>query len=316
MPGLYSSISNDQDIVFADNADFSGADIPSQANGLQDDGQLWIGRTTVPVGETHVVVGNITSSSLTVDFSDPNITIETNGGGAPVEEFILQSGTTPVVPNASGQVGFIGGIDVAGTNPIRSYGVSASQMAVVAQMSQAIAATDPTKIGLCNFDSADFTVDANGFVALAGGGAGQTITGDSGGALSPTAGNWNVLGRSGSKTRGSGSTITVDSPPFSQVGGSGTSVLNSGEFVTATATRTLPATAGLIDGDLVIYYCTTANILTITANTGQTIRHGAGISSTGGTCVSTAIGDSITLRFDATAVSWRSVGSIGLWTTT
>lgn len=177
----------------------------------------------------------------------------------------------------------------------------------------ALAATDGTKVGTCNFNSAQFTVDANGFVSTSGTGIGNTITGDSGGALSPTAGNWNIFGRSGSKTSGSGSTLTVNSPPFSQVGGSGTSVLNSGEFVTATATRTLPATAGLLDGDLVIFFCTTANVLTVTANTGQTIRIGTLVSSSAGTAASTAIGDSLTLRFDATAVSWRAVSVIGTW---
>ena len=177
----------------------------------------------------------------------------------------------------------------------------------------ALAATDGTKVGTCNFNSAQFTVDANGFVSTSGTGIGNTITGDSGGALSPTAGNWNILGRSGSKTSGSGSTLTINSPPFSQVGGSGTSVLNSGEFVTAAATRTLPATAGLLDGDLVIYACTTANALAITANTGQTIRIGTLVSSSAGTATSTAIGDTVTLRFNATAVQWQAVGVVGTW---
>lgn len=177
----------------------------------------------------------------------------------------------------------------------------------------ALAATDGTKVGTCNFNSAQFTVDANGFVSTSGTGIGNTITGDSGGALSPTAGNWNIFGRSGSKTSGSGSTLTINSPPFSQVGASATSVLNSGEFVTAAVTRTLPATAGLLDGDLVIYTCTTAGALVVTANTGQTIRVGTLISSSAGTATSTAIGDSLTLRFDATAVVWRCVSVIGTW---
>jgi len=313
MPGLYSSISNDQDIVFADNADFSGADIPSQANGLQDDGQLWIGRTTVPVGETHVVVGNITSSSLTVDFSDPNITIETNGGGAPVEEFILQSGTTPVVPNASGQVGFIGGIDVAGTNPIRSFGVSAFQMAVVAQMSQAIAATDPTKIGLCNFDSADFAVDANGFVTLTAAGSGvETITGDSGGALSPTGGTINVLGRSGSKTSGSGSTLTVKSPPYSDQAGSTSVTLNSGSFATNAITLTTPVSAGLLDGDK-LEFVATNGVLVIQLAATQVAHLGTSVTSVAGTITGSATGDSISLRYQASTNDWWATSSCGVW---
>lgn len=135
---------------------------------------------------------------------------------------------------------------------------------------------------------------------------------DSGTAI-PVANALNIVGLSGSKTSGAGATVTVKSPPFSQVGSTATSSLNTGEFVTAAVTRTLPATAGLADGDLVIYYCTTASALVITANTGQTIRVGTLVSSSAGSCTSTAIGDSITLRFDATAVSWRAVSLIGTW---
>lgn len=223
-------------------------------------------------------------------------------------------GTTPVIPNGSGNITLSGSTVAAGTTPIQTNSLAANTIAIQVQKSQAIAATDATKIGLCNFDSAKFSVDANGFVTTSGTGVANTITGDSGGALSPTAGNWNILGLSGSKTSGSGSTLTIKSPPFSQVGASATSSLNTGEFVTAAVTRTLPATGGLADGDLIIFYCTSASTLTITANTGQTIRVGASVSSSAGSCASNAIGDSISLRFDATAVSWRAISVIGTWT--
>ena len=143
---------------------------------------------------------------------------------------------------------------------------------------------------------------------------GQTITGDSGGSLSPTSGNWNIVGLSGSKTSGSGSTLTVKSPPFSQGGSSATSSLNTGEFVTAAVTRTLPASAGLADGDLFIYVCTTANALVIQSVTAQKIRLGNVITSAAGSATSTAIGDSLTLRFNATDGFFYAVSSIGNWT--
>jgi len=48
-------------------------------------------------------------------------------------------------------------------------------------------------------------------VAVNGSTVGQTITGDTGGALSPTAGNWNIVGGSnGIDTAGSGSTLTIN----------------------------------------------------------------------------------------------------------
>src|SRR3990167_821180 len=150
-------------------------------------------------------------------------------------------------------------------------------------------------------------------LAVSGSVVGQTITGDSGGALSPTAGNWNIVGLSGSKTSGSGSTMTIKSPPFSQVAASATSSLNTGEFVNGAYTRTLPVSAGLADGDLFIYVCTTASALVIQSVGAQKIRIGSSISSAAGTATSTAIGDSLTLRFNATDGFFYAVSSMGNW---
>ncbi len=152
-------------------------------------------------------------------------------------------------------------------------------------------------------------------IGLTGGGAAvEHLTADSGGQLNPDgSNNFNVFGLSGSKTSGSGSTITVKSPPFSQVGASATSSLNTGEFVTAAVTRTLPASAGLADGDLFIYVCTTAGALVIQSVTAQKIRIGSLISAAAGTATSTAIGDSVTLRFNATDGFFYATNVIGTW---
>jgi len=45
--------------------------------------------------------------------------------------------------------------------------------------------------------------------SLDGSVVGQTITGDSGGALSPTSGNWNIIGVGDTSTSGSGSTLSI-----------------------------------------------------------------------------------------------------------
>lgn len=139
-----------------------------------------------------------------------------------------------------------------------------------------------------------------------------TYTTDSG-VAAPAANNLNILGRSGSKTSGAGSTVTVKSPPFLQLGGSGTSALNTGEFVTAACTRTLPVSAGLLDGDLFIYTCTTAGVLVIQSVGAQKIRIGSALSSAAGTATSSAIGDSLTLRFNATDGFFYAVSSMGNW---
>ncbi len=268
--------------------------------------------TTAAAGDgTKSGVAHFNSTQFTVDAVG---FVSLSGGGLAIDSIGVQTGTNPIAPTAAGLVTINGAVVAAGTNPVRSDGTGANTMAIEVQISQAIAATDATKIGLCNFNSAQFSVDANGFVSTSGTGIPNTITGDSGGALSPTAGNWNILGLSGSKTSGSGSTLTVKSPPFSQVGASATSSLNTGEFVTAAVTRTLPASAGLADGDIFIYVCTTASALVIQAVSAQKIRIGNQITSAAGTITSTAIGDSVTLRFNATDGFFYGVAGWGNWT--
>ena len=132
------------------------------------------------------------------------------GGSAAIDSIGVQNGTNPIFPTAAGLVTINGDTVAAGTNPVRTDGTGANTMAVEVQISQALAATDATKIGLSNFDSAKFTVDANGFVSTAGTGIGQTITGDDMLALSPTLGNWDILGGAGVTTSGAGSTLTID----------------------------------------------------------------------------------------------------------
>ena len=89
-----------------------------------------------------------------------------------------------------------------------------------------------------------------------------------------------LTGESGSKvTNSGGGAFVVRSPDYLDVNGTGTSLVNTGEFVTGAYTRTLPTTAGLVDGDLVEFICTSSSILTITANTGQTIRLGNTVSA-------------------------------------
>ena len=305
----------ENDVVVGKNLNFDNSASPPHLGILDAAGKLPIGTgNTAPTPE--ILGGSITSplGTLSIGYSSPNITIDLTGGGAGIDSIAVQTGISPVVANPSGTVEIDGEVVSSGTNPIRTSGTAASALAVQVQISQAIASTDATKIGLSNFDSSRFTVDGNGFVSLNASGVGETITGDSGGALSPSSGNWTIAGLSGSKTSGSGSTLTVKSPPFSQIGSSATSVLNSGEFVTAAVTRTLPASAGLADGDLFIFVCTTAGALVVQSVSAQKIRVGSNISSAAGTATSTAIGDSLTLRFNATDGFFYAVSSIGTWT--
>lgn len=300
----------------------NGAVVVAGTNPLRSNGtgantmalEVQISQAIASTDATKIGLANFDSASFSVD-SNGFVTLK--GGTEAIDSIGVDAtsggGTNPVLPTVAGLVTVNGAIVSASTTPVRTVSTAANVYQVQIQTSQAIVAADANKIGLSNFDSTSFAVAATGFVTLSTTGAGKTITGDSGGALSPTANNWNILGLSGSKNSGSGSTLTVKSPPFSQVGSSATSSLNTGEFVTAAVTRTLPVSAGLADGDLFIYSCTTAGALVIQAVGSQKIRLGTLLSSAAGTATSTAIGDSITLRFDATQGFFMTVGSIGNW---
>lgn len=156
----------------------------------------------------------------------------------------------------------------------------------------------------------------NTTISLTGGGiAVEHLTGDSGLQLNPDgSNNFNIFGLSGSKVSGALSTLTIKSPPYADAAGSATSTLNSGYFVTGAFTLTLPASAGLADGDLFEYVATSAAAMVIQAVGTQKIRIGSGISSAAGTATSIAIGDSISLRFRASDGFFYATSVIGSWT--
>lgn len=79
-------------------------------------------------------------------------------------QLAVQTGTSPVVP-AANTITFNGATVAAGTNPVRTDGTGPSTVALEVQFSQAIASTNATNVGLAAFNSAQFTVDANGFVS-------------------------------------------------------------------------------------------------------------------------------------------------------
>ena len=160
----------DGTIMFADNVDFSGSNTPAAQ--ITTNGQFLIGSTAAP----HIRPGTLTSTggTVTITYSSPNVNLETTGGQA-TTKFDVQAntapGTDPVVPTALGVV-VVNGAAVANHSVVletRSRAANAYNLEI--QYSASAAATDATKSGVAHFDSAAFTVDANGFVQLLGTGA-------------------------------------------------------------------------------------------------------------------------------------------------
>jgi hypothetical protein len=137
-------------------------------------------------GTTITIVGNPGTHTLTASLI---------GGGPSIQTINLQSGGTPIAPTA-GAITFNGTTVTAGTNPVQTFGTLPSTMDLRVQLSQAIASTDATKVGLSNFSSAQFGVDANGFVTLTGGSGPSlmTLSDDVGTSITPSSGNIQLVG--------------------------------------------------------------------------------------------------------------------------
>lgn len=369
------------------------------------------------------VVGNPATNTLTFSLT---------GGSAAIDSIGVDgtsgTGTNPVLPTALGLISTNGAVVAASTTPVRTISTAPNVYQVQIQTSQAIASTDATKIGLCNFDSSHFSVDANGFVTLSGGGqaidsfitnvagpvdpngSGQILVNASattftdgtvantlktevqsaahtiligagpntastplapsatlgvpiisngaaadpsygtaliaGGGTAATSFNINGAVYSGTTTTSALQAATLTSGQLliggtttpaaaTLTAGTGISILNgnnsitisasgsglawsdqsgafnavasNGYFITNTSTSTLPASPS--EGDYIAYIVDTTNILTIQANTGQTIRIGTTLSTTAGTCANTARGDSIELIYRATGAVWCSLAA-------
>ena len=139
-----------------------------------------------------------------------------------------------------------------------------------------------------------------------------TYTADTGSAT-PAANNLNILGGPGVTTSASGSTVTINSVVFTDQSASTAILSDSGSFCTNGAGIILDLPAAPSQGELIEVVCTTANAVAIDAPVGDFIRAGALITSSGGTLTSTAIGDSVVMRFSNADQTWYCTSIIGTW---
>lgn len=174
----------------------------------------------------------------------------------------------------------------------------------------AVPGTGVTKGTAC-YSSVDFVV-TNGFVEILGSSSGAItqINADTG-TTTPVAGNINIFGGPGVRTTGIGDTLSITSVEFNDVAAPIGLATDTGYFSSGAIVLTLPAVAG--QGELIEIYCVTAGAI-VTANVGQTIGVGSGISAVGGTATSLAVGDSLILRYNAANARWCALSAMGSWT--
>lgn len=261
----------------------------------------------------------VTAGHVTLNSTGAGQTITGNSGGALVPTAgnwdIVGTGSITTVGLASTLTAQLTGLTDhavlvgAGTATITKLTVGTNGQVLIGAT-----AADPAFATLTSSDgSITFTTGANSLSLQVAGGTtvGKTITGDTGGALSPTAGNWSILGGPGITTTGSGSTLTINSVVFTDTTAT-TMAVDNGYFATAAGTYNLPASAA--QGELIIIVADTSGAVVVDAPTSNFIRIGNGLSSSSGTATSTAQGDSLTLRYRASTSTWIAVGVTGNWT--
>lgn len=139
------------------------------------------------------------------------LTVSLAGGGVAIDQINVDAntapGTDPVLPDGAGQISITGAQvanGVVGANVIRTDSLAANAFTIEVQRSAAVAATDSTINGVSHYNSAQFAVDANGFVSLTGGGmAIDSFTTDVAGPVTPDgAGNVAFTGSTSTYSNG------------------------------------------------------------------------------------------------------------------
>lgn len=244
-----------------------------------------------------------------VSFDDTMFTVDENGfvqligGGAGIDSINVDTstapGTDPVVADAGGMITVTGAQVAAGTvgtNVIRTDSLVANTYTIEIQRATTAASPTLTANGVSHFDSDLFTVDSSGFVSASSTGLGQTITGDTGGSLSPTAGNWDVLGGHDINTAGVGSTLTVHLDNAITLGdlavlGAGVNALTAttGDINIAAGNFELPATNAALTQGVISQSGSSLRFHTF-GNTNIFIGSGAGNGTLSGADNNTGIG--------------------------
>ena len=173
-----------------------------------------IGSAGTPVQD--VFAGNLTGTLLTA--SQPNIT----------EVGALTAGTwnANIIAPAFGGTGLDGsaaangelligngsGYTLATLTAGQSVGITnaAGSITLAAAFAQGAAASAAGNAGVASFDTADFTVDASGFVAIAGTASTSSVLADDGNSAAPVAGQLVLAGDTGISTTATGNTVSVD----------------------------------------------------------------------------------------------------------
>ena len=225
-------------------------------------------------------------------------------------------GTNPAVVDPFGNITLDGAVVAAGTNPLRTVSTAPYTVQVQAQYAQAIAASDATKVGLCNFDSSDFSVDANGFVSLFNDGPFvESVSGTlnritSTGGVNPVIDiDAGYVGQASITTLGTIGTGTWQGTAVGPIyGGTGQTSYLTGDILYASAANTLSKLPAAVNGQVLTLAAGIPSWATPTTGTVTSVSGTANrITSTGG--------NTPVIDIAATYVGQTSLTTLGTITT-
>ncbi len=172
-------------------------------------------------------------------------TLAISEGSLPPEvptSFVTDSGIAIPVAHV---LNILGTTVAAGSTPFEFTGLGNTVTGEI-QISQAIAGTDATKVGLSSFNSAQFTVDANGFVSLTSSGTVTSVSGtlnritSTGGATPVIDISASYLGQSSITTLGTITTGVWNGTQISEIyGGTNQTTYAIGDILYSSAANTL-----------------------------------------------------------------------------
>lgn len=115
--------------------------------------------------------GTCAFNNAQFDVNDGFVSLVGGGINPPITSFTVDTstapGTNPVLADVGGNIVVTGGQVPAGTTPnvIQTDSLADNTYTIQIQQSAAVGASDPTQNGVAHFNSAQFSVDGNGFVS-------------------------------------------------------------------------------------------------------------------------------------------------------
>ena len=171
------------------------------ANVIQSN-SVALNQVTIEIQRSQAVASSTVGVNGVSHFNNTEFSVDANGFvsliGGPAETGVTVDtatgpGVNPVLPNSSGLITVTGGQIAAGStaNVIRTDSLALHTYTIEIQRSTTAASSTIADNGVCHFSSAQFTVDANGFVQILGGQAvvGFTVDADSGAGTQPVVPN-------------------------------------------------------------------------------------------------------------------------------